>query len=237
MGFSIDTNQAKSFIKEADGKQNPYSKDKAKTGDDVTQNEAAMHLVDLQNGAGGADRASKGSLFQTMLTGNEGKGYFDQIAALDGVVSSISDKDMEFLASYDGNRNDVSAEDFKQLNQKPEQNTNKPTVGEVLSRMTAKGVLQNMAKITGVEAVGNGLSAVGEGIGAVGKDLFGSSKPQGSAEGKQTSFDTQKAESDKKLLKELQESQAAERKSYIDQLNSVNSMIEKNTVPSMKMMN
>lgn len=212
MTFNISTQKATSFIKEADGKQNPYSSQKAQTGDGVTQNELAMHLVDLQNGAGGEDRGAKGGLAQTILTGNEGKGYFDLIAQLDGVAGSISDQDMKKLSSFDCNSNNVTAEDFNQLKQDNEAKQTK--------KMTAGGILKSGfgAVMTGMGAIGNIPSNVSSIMNFAPKEESVKASNTGTA--KTTDSEAPAA------TKELNQ--------YLNQLNNVNDLLNKNMESSTK---
>lgn len=123
--------KAKFFLNSADGKQNPYGAQHCKVDGAITAAEAGKHLVDLQNGEGGAYREEQGQLWQTILTGNGGKGYFDEIAGLDG-KPGISEADLLILGQIgsmsnpDNDPNSVDQEDFLTLKAIAEGNFSQP---------------------------------------------------------------------------------------------------------------
>ena len=224
MTFSISTNQALNYFKEADGKQNPYASQKAQKGDGVTENEAAMHLVDLQNGAGGAERGTKGDLFQTLLTGNGGQGFFSDIAKLDTFTKSISEQDISKLASLDGNPDDVSQNDFNAL-----KNDNSKTTGMTGGQLF-NGIKQGLN--SGIKAI----TDIPENLKHLKDDLQNtqqSEKPDVDELIKDQN--TRNNERNDKKMEELKKSQAEELKKITDSINQINDTLDKNVNGNQKM--
>lgn len=121
MGFSVGLNKAVGFIRHADGKQNPYTREQAQKDGKVSMNEAGRHFVDLQNSPKTSDVVEEGSFYQTLFVGNNGKGYFTEVANLASPDNKIGADDMLKLAQLgamsnpENDRMSVDEEDFKTL--------------------------------------------------------------------------------------------------------------------------
>lgn len=111
-GFSIGLNTGLNYLKKADGSVNQFAPEYCKKDNVATSAEIGARLVELQNNP--QKNQAEGSFWQTVMTGNDGQGYYDLIAKLDG-EAGISQNDLKKLATLGGGNNKIDQQDFSAL--------------------------------------------------------------------------------------------------------------------------
>jgi hypothetical protein len=169
-GFSMNIPNANRAFNLTDGVKNPYNPQACNKDGVLSAAEIGARLVNMQNGdtqgygpgpRGQENFMKEGSLWQTIMSGNGGEGYYDMISQLDG-QAGISKQEMAYLSGLDGNNRDITDKDFlalKSMNQgqQPAQNTG--NINDLINQLMSN-MPQQAPQATATATAGpNGASA------------------------------------------------------------------------------